>query len=163
MLVILTLCVVSVASVSSSNDKNVFGNSLEICCTDPVTGFYRNGYCSTGPSDHGKHVVCATVTDRFLQFSKSVGNDLSTPNPDYNFPGLIAGNCWCLCALRWKEAMENGCAPPLNLSATHQRMLEFVPLDRLMQYNNVTHTQANQYTNSYGSGSGSGNNHILDE
>ena len=159
MLLIMFLSGISVASASIANDKNVFGNPLEICCTDPVTGFFRNGYCSTGPTDHGKHVVCATVTNQFLQFSQSVGNDLSTPKPEYNFPGLVAGNCWCLCALRWKEAMENGCAPPLNLAATHQRMLDFVSLDTLVQFNNVTQTQAS-YSNG---GSGNGSDHMLSE
>lgn len=125
-------------SFGHTADQNVYGDPLEECCREPLTGFYRNGYCSTGPSDHGVHVVCATVTEQFLQHSKDVGNDLSTPKPEYNFPGLKSGDCWCLCAIRWKDALQRGIAPPVNLRATHRRILDFVPLETLQQYNNNT-------------------------
>ena len=90
--------------------KNVLGTELETCCTDPMTGFYRDGCCRTGPDDLGLHLVCVEVNDDFLAFSKSRGNDLSTPNPMYQFPGLVAGDRWCLCVERWKEALEVGAA-----------------------------------------------------
>jgi uncharacterized protein (DUF2237 family) len=106
-----------------SSDKNVLGTSLIGCCTDPMTGYYRDGICRTGPTDTGRHVVCAIMTDEFLTFTKSRGNDLSTPRPEYQFPGLRAGDGWCLCALRWKEAYAAGVAPPVKLEATHQRAL----------------------------------------
>ena len=123
-----------------NDDTNVFGEPLEVCCTDPLTGFYRNGYCSTGSSDYGSHVVCATVTQEFLDHSKAVGNDLSTRRPEYNFPGLKHGDCWCLCAMRWKAALQRGIAPPVNLRATHRRALDFVPLQTLQQHDNSTGT-----------------------
>ena len=112
-------------------DKNVLGTALELCCTDPVTGFYRNGFCQTGDSDVGTHVTCARMTDEFLTFSLSRGNDLITPRPEYNFPGLKAGDQWCLCAARWMEALEAGVAPPILLDATHEKMLEYTDLDTL--------------------------------
>lgn len=104
--------------------KNVLGTNLEICCTSPLTGFYRDGFCSTGGQDFGMHVVCAQMTPAFLEFTKSQGNDLSTPVPQFNFPGLQPGDCWCLCAARWQEAFEAGVAPPVVLAATHARALE---------------------------------------
>lgn len=116
------------------DDVNVKGEKLELCCQDPVTGFYRNGFCMTGPRDHGTHVACAQVTQEFLEFSKSRGNDLITPRPEYNFPGLKPGDKWCLCAMRWAEALDAGVAPPLDLSATQQKMLEHVDLDTLEKY-----------------------------
>jgi uncharacterized protein (DUF2237 family) len=109
--------------------KNVLGTDLATCSTDPMTGFYRNGCCDTGADDLGVHVVCAQVTDAFLEFSRSVGNDLSTPQP--GFPGLRAGDSWCLCARRWQEAFEAGAAPPVRLEATHISALEWVRLDDL--------------------------------
>ncbi len=115
----------------SPAQTNVLGQDLAVCSIDPLTGFYRNGHCNTGPNDRGKHVVCATMTDRFLEYTKSKGNDLSTPNPRYRFPGLKAGDQWCLCALRWREADQAGVAPPLRLKATHQKALEYVPMERL--------------------------------
>lgn len=115
----------------TKEEKNVLGANLSIAGTMPLTGFYRNGYCSTGASDTGKHVIAATITDAFLEFSLSKGNDLITPAPQYNFPGLKAGDCWCLCALRWKEAYDAGVAPPVNLDATHEKALEFATLDQL--------------------------------
>ena len=92
--------------------KNILGTELQSCCTDPITGFFRDGYCNTNQMDKGMHVVCAIVTDAFLDFTKSRGNDLSTPRPEFQFPGLKSGDRWCLCALRWKEAYEEGVAPP---------------------------------------------------
>ena len=114
--------------------KNVIGGNLDVCCTSPMTGFYRDGFCRTGGQDFGSHVVCAEVTSEFLEFTKSRGNDLSTPVPDSNFPGLKAGDRWCLCASRWQEALEAGVAPPVILSATHARALEMVSLDELKKH-----------------------------
>jgi len=113
-------------------DLNVFGEKLETCSTDPVTGFYRNGCCSTGSEDRGTHTVCAVMTEAFLRFTKSKGNDLSTPRPEFEFPGLKEGDRWCLCALRWKEAFDHGVAPKVVLEATHERTLSFVSLDDLV-------------------------------
>jgi len=113
---------------------NVLGGKLESCCTSPMTGYYRDGKCNTGGGDYGAHTVCAQLTAEFLQFSKSRGNDLITPVPEYNFPGLKPGDCWCLCASRWKEAMDAGCAPRVVLSATHALTLEYVSLNELKQH-----------------------------
>lgn len=114
--------------------QNVLGGPLETCCTNPMTGFYRDGMCSTGAGDIGVHVVCAEMTAAFLEFSKAQGNDLSTPMPAYQFPGLKPGDCWCLCASRWKEAMDAGVAPPVVLAATHAAALEYASLDELKRY-----------------------------
>ena len=114
--------------------KNVFGQEIETCSTSPMTGFYRDGCCNTGPEDLGMHVVCVEVSEEFLEFSKAKGNDLSTPNPDFEFPGLKPGDRWCLCALRWKEAMESGMAPPVILTSTHETVLEVVSLEDLKKY-----------------------------
>ena len=115
--------------------KNVLGTELKSCCTDPMTGFYRDGYCSTGAQDYGTHVVCAIVTEEFLAYTKSQGNDLSTPLPKpYTFPGLKPGDKWCLCASRWIEALESGNAPKISLEATHERMLEYVDLEVLKKW-----------------------------
>ncbi|CAH1001242.1 hypothetical protein LEM8419_02141 [Neolewinella maritima] len=113
--------------------KNVLGTALQGCCTDPMTGFYRDGVCRTGPQDTGRHVVCAVMTEEFLTFTKSRGNDLSTPVPAYAFPGLKPGDGWCLCALRWKEAYEAGMAPPVRLEATHESALKYVSLEALRE------------------------------
>ncbi|MEZ2321752.1 DUF2237 family protein [Microcoleus sp.] len=113
---------------------NVLGGKLETCCTSPMTGYYRDGKCNTGGGDYGAHTVCAQLTADFLQFSKSRGNDLITPVPAFNFPGLKPGDCWCLCASRWKEAMDAGVAPKVVLSATHALTLEYVSLDELKQH-----------------------------
>ncbi|MEY4225405.1 MAG: hypothetical protein RL190_162 [Actinomycetota bacterium] len=110
---------------------NVLGTPLEPCSLDPMTGFYRNGCCDTGSEDQGVHIVCAVMTEEFLAFSKERGNDLSTPVPMYEFPGLKAGDRWCLCAARWREAYDAGCAPTVVLEATHARMLEWASLDEL--------------------------------
>jgi uncharacterized protein len=114
--------------------KNVLGTPLDCCCTAPMTGFYRDGFCSTGAGDYGVHVVCAQVTEQFLVYTKAQGNDLSTPMPQYNFPGLKPGDRWCLCASRWKEALDDGVAPPVVLSATHAAALKYVSLEVLTQH-----------------------------
>ncbi len=114
--------------------KNVLGSELEVCSFAPLTGFYRDGCCNTGREDVGLHVVCVEVTDSFLEFSAARGNDLSTPMPEYGFPGLRAGDRWCLCALRWKEALEAGMAPRVVVSATHMSTLEFVDLEDLLDH-----------------------------
>jgi uncharacterized protein len=118
----------------SSRPKNVLGTELQCCCTAPRTGFYRDGFCQTGPMDHGSHTVCAEVTQEFLEFSRSRGNDLSTPMPHYEFPGLKPGDKWCLCVSRWREALEAGCAPKIVLEACHEKALEVVKLGDLSQY-----------------------------
>lgn len=114
--------------------SNVLGSKLETCCTSPMTGYYRDGKCNTGGGDMGAHVVCAQITEEFLKFTKSVGNDLSTPVLAFNFPGLKPGDRWCLCASRWKEALDAGMPPPVVLSATHASALEYVSLDELKQH-----------------------------
>lgn len=113
--------------------KNVLGTELKLCCSSPVTGYFRDGFCRTNQSDHGRHVVCAKLTDKFLNYTKRQGNDLSTPRPQFNFPGLKAGDKWCLCALRWKEAFEAGFAPPLILESTHEKALEYISKDILLE------------------------------
>ncbi len=114
--------------------RNVLGGPLATCCTAPLTGFYRDGSCHTGPQDLGTHVVCAQVTQAFLEFSVARGNDLVTPVPQFHFPGLDPGDKWCLCALRWKEALDAGVAPPVVLAATHEKALEFVSLEDLKRH-----------------------------
>lgn len=111
--------------------SNVLGSSLAPCSTAPMTGFYRDGCCRTGAGDFGAHVVCAEMTEEFLSFTKAQGNDLCTPVPAYHFPGLKAGDRWCLCAARWKEALDAGVAPPVVLRATHASALEYVSLAEL--------------------------------
>jgi uncharacterized protein len=112
--------------------KNVLGTELQCCCTDPMTGFYRNGWCETGPQDLGTHVVCAQVTAEFLDYTRSRGNDLSTPTS--YFPGLKPGDKWCLCVSRWQEALAAGVAPPIVLAATHEAALSRVSLEQLQQH-----------------------------
>ena len=114
--------------------KNVLGGELQLCSSDPLTGFYRDGCCNTGGSDTGLHVVCAQVSAEFLEFSRSRGNDLSTPNPTFQFPGLVPGDRWCLCAARWKEAYDAGVAPAVVLEATHVSALEFASLEELQEH-----------------------------
>ena len=113
---------------------NVFGQPLITCSSAPLTGFYRNGCCDTGEEDLGVHTVCVIVTQEFLEFSKAHGNDLSTPAPDYDFPGLQPGDRWCVCAARWLECVDAGYAAPVALASTHERTLELVPLDVLQRY-----------------------------
>jgi len=105
--------------------QNLLGTELLVCSTAPMTGYYRDGCCNTGGDDSGVHVVCAQVTDEFLEFSRRAGNDLSTPRPEYGFTGLVAGDRWCLCASRWQDAYDAGFAPPVVLSATHARALDW--------------------------------------
>jgi uncharacterized protein (DUF2237 family) len=114
--------------------KNVLGGPLETCGTDPVTGFYRDGCCNTGVEDLGLHLVCTVVTAAFLAHQKSIGNDLSTPNPFHGFQGLRPGDRWCLCVTRWKESLEAGVAAPVVLEATHLSALEFVDLEDLQKH-----------------------------
>ena len=114
--------------------RNVLGGPLTSCCTEPMTGFYRNGRCDTGPEDVGRHVVCAEMTAEFLAFSRARGNDLSTPVPEFEFPGLNPGDRWCLCAGRWREALEAGQAPRVVLAATHESALEVVDLADLKRH-----------------------------
>jgi uncharacterized protein (DUF2237 family) len=114
--------------------KNVFGENLMTCSTEPMTGYYRNGCCETGEDDFGTHTVCAVMTKEFLEFSLSRGNDLITPRPEYAFPGLKPGDKWCLCASRWVEAYREGVAPKVILEATHEKTLQYVPLDKLVKF-----------------------------
>lgn len=120
--------------MKDNSSFNVFGEKLETCSNDPLTGFYRTGCCETGPQDSGRHLVCAVMTDEFLEFSKLQGNDLITPIPQYNFPGLKDGDRWCLCALRWKEAYEAGVAPEVVLESTNERVLEIVEMKDLLAH-----------------------------
>jgi uncharacterized protein (DUF2237 family) len=115
-------------------DRNVLGQPLVPCSTDPMTGWYRDGCCRTDEHDHGRHLVCAQVTAEFLRFSVERGNDLVTPVPAYAFPGLRPGDRWCLCARRWAEALAAGVAPPVVLASTHARALEYVTLEDLVQH-----------------------------
>ena len=112
---------------------NVYGNKLKSCCNDPKTGYFRNGVCDTCLDDVGVHTVCILATEEFLSFSQSVGNDLSTPHPEFEFPGLKPGDRWCLCALRWKEAYDQGKAPPVILESTHMQTLKLVDFNILQK------------------------------
>ena len=120
--------------MTDEKPKNILGTELQSCCTDPITGFLRDGYCRTNQMDLGTHVICAVVTDEFLEFTRSKGNDLSTPRPEYQFPGLTPGDGWCLCAMRWKEAHDAGVAPPLKPESTHEKALEFIDKSSLEKY-----------------------------
>lgn len=111
--------------------KNVLGGELKVCCTAPMTGFYRDGYCKTGVEDRGRHTVCIVATAEFLEYSKAAGNDLSTPMPQFRFPGLQPGDKWCLVAMRYAQALADGMAPKVLLEATHESTLEFVSLEDL--------------------------------
>lgn len=114
--------------MAKQQNKNVLGTALQVCSTSPLTGFTRSGCCETGPNDTGSHTVCAQMTDEFLAYSISRGNDLSTPQPQYGFSGLVAGDRWCVCATRWLEASEAGFAPPVILESCHEKCLEIVSL-----------------------------------
>ncbi len=116
------------SSGDDSRQLNVFGEALQACSLQPLTGWNRNGCCETDIHDVGSHTVCALLTDEFLEFSRARGNDLSTPKPEFQFPGLKAGDQWCLCAARWLEAWQAGCAPRVKLKATHQRALQIIDL-----------------------------------
>ncbi|HEU4511904.1 MAG TPA: DUF2237 domain-containing protein [Nocardioidaceae bacterium] len=117
-----------------AEERNVLGGPLDPCGIDPVTGFYRDGRCSTGPQDIGSHTVCAVVTREFLEHQASVGNDLSTPRPEWRFPGLTPGDRWCVVAVRWLQAYEDGVACPVVLASTHERALDVVPLASLQEH-----------------------------
>ena len=121
-------------ALGPEEDVNVVGGDLLTCSADPLTGYYRNGRCSTGADDLGSHTVAAVMTEEFLAFSKAAGNDLSTPHPEFGFPGLKPGDRWCLCAARWLEAYEAGMAPQVVLGATHRRALDVVPIEALLQH-----------------------------
>lgn len=118
----------------SQGERNVQGGELQQCGLDPMTGFYRDGCCTTGPDDHGSHTICAVMTTEFLQHQQAVGNDLLTPRPEWRFPGLSPGDRWCVVALRWLQAQRDGAAAPVVLSATHEKALEVVPLQLLQAY-----------------------------
>jgi uncharacterized protein (DUF2237 family) len=118
-------------------EKNVLGTQLQACCYEPKTGFYRDGFCRTGPEDVGTHVVCAIMTAEFLVYTKEQGNDLSTPMPMYQFPGLQPGDKWCLCASRWKQAYKSGKAPEVVLEATHEKALQIIDFELLLELKHV--------------------------
>lgn len=128
--------------MTQTSAKNVLGGPLEPCSMDPLTGFFRDGCCHTGAEDFGRHTVCAVMTREFLAFSVSRGNDLVTPRPEYRFPGLVEGDRWCLCAGRWREAADAGVAPPVVLSATHEKALEVVALADLQYHALITDEEA---------------------
>ena len=123
-----------IQKATAPQQRNVLGGPLELCSADPLTDFFRDGCCRTDEDDTGSHTVCARVTEEFLAFSRAVGNDLSTARPEYGFPGLKPGDRWCLCAARWREAFQNGCAPEVFLGATHERALDICPLEELQAH-----------------------------
>ena len=118
--------------------KNILGTDLKCCGTKPMTGYFRDGFCRTTETDRGRHVVACIVNEKFLHFTRQMGNNLSSPNPMYNFPGLKPGDKWCVCALRWKEAFDAGCAPEVILEATHEKSLDYVNLDDLISMSSDT-------------------------
>lgn len=120
--------------IGKDDPVNVLGGALQICSQDPVTGFFRDGHCNTCSEDQGSHTVCALMTAEFLAYSKYVGNDLSTPRPEFGFAGLAPGDQWCLCAARFLQAHDEGCAPRVRLEATHERALDIVPLQVLQEH-----------------------------
>lgn len=115
-------------------ERNVLGGPLQTCGTDPLTGFYRDGCCSTGPEDFGQHTICAVMTGEFLEHQRLIGNDLSTPMPEYRFPGLVPGDRWCVTAANWLVAHRHGCAAPVVLAGTHERAVDIVALEVLREY-----------------------------
>lgn len=123
--------------------KNVLGTVLQTCCTNPLTGFYRDGKCNTGPEDVGKHTVCVLLNDAFLQHQASIGNDLITPRPEFGFPGLKAGDRWCVCVELWKASYEAGIIAPVCLEATHEKALDVVSMDMLLQGAHLGESRAN--------------------
>ena len=118
--------------------KNILGTDLKCCGTKPMTGYFRDGFCRTTETDHGRHVIACIVDEKFLRYTRQMGNDLSSPNPMYSFPGLKPGDKWCVCALRWKEAFDAGCAPEVILEATHEKSLDYVNLDDLISMSSDT-------------------------
>ena len=123
--------------------KNVLGTALQTCCTNPLTGFYRDGKCNTGPDDIGKHTICVQVTDEFLRHQASIGNDLITPHPEFGFRGLKAGDHWCVCIELWKASYDAGVIGPVRLEATHEQALEVVSLAMLLRGASLDHSRAN--------------------
>ncbi|HJY06662.1 MAG TPA: DUF2237 domain-containing protein [Bryobacteraceae bacterium] len=123
--------------------KNVLGTALQTCCTNPLTGFYRDGKCNTGPDDIGKHTICVQVTDEFLRHQASIGNDLITPHPEFGFRGLKAGDHWCVCIELWKASYDAGVIGPVRLEATHEQALEVVSLEMLLRGASLDHSRAN--------------------
>jgi uncharacterized protein len=123
--------------------KNVLGGVLQTCCTDPLTGFYRDGKCNTGPDDIGKHTICVLVNDEFLRHQASIGNDLITPRPEFGFPGLKAGDKWCICVELWKLSYDAGIVAPARLEATHEKALEVVSLEELLASAQLDQTRSN--------------------
>lgn len=119
---------------NDNKPENVLGKDLKPCCLDPITGFYRDGFCRTDVNDFGVHTICVIVSDEFLEFSQKQGNDLITPNLEFDFPGLKEGDKWCLCISRWVEALKHEVAPPVVLESSHKRCLEYVPLNVLKEY-----------------------------
>ena len=117
-----------------TEERNVLGGALEVCGTDPVTGFYRDGCCTSGPEDVGSHTICAVVTTDFLAHQRRIGNDLVTPNPMFRFPGLVPGDRWCVTAHNWLRAYHDGAASPVVLASTHERALDIVPLEALREH-----------------------------
>mgnify|MGYP003686950497 CR=1 FL=1 len=133
-IITITLIIYLYMNENTAQSVNIFGQNLALCCSSPKTGFFRDGFCNTGSSDIGTHVVCAKMTQDFLEFSKSRGNDLSTPNEMYSFPGLLPGDKWCLCVLRWKEAYDAGKAPKVYLEGTHDKALDYVTMEQLIEH-----------------------------
>jgi uncharacterized protein (DUF2237 family) len=125
-------------AMSFEQPKNVLGTPLESCSCSPMTGYFRDGFCRTDQTDFGLHIICAIMTKPFLAFTKAQGNDLSTPNPMFDFPGLKPGDHWCLCATRWMEALNAGCAPPVILESCHEKTLELIPLEELKIFSFAT-------------------------
>ena len=123
--------------------KNVLGTALQTCCANPLTGFYRDGKCNTGPDDMGKHTICVQVTDEFLRHQASIGNNLITPHPELGFPGLKAGDHWCVCIELWKASYDAGVIGPVRLEATHEQALEVVSLEMLLRGASLDHSRAN--------------------
>ncbi len=123
--------------------KNVLGTALQTCCADPLTGFYRDGKCNTGPDDVGQHTICVRMTDEFLRHQKIIGNDLITPHPEFGFPGLKAGDCWCVCIERWKASYDAGIIAAARLEATHEKALEFVSMEMLLKSAELGKTRVN--------------------
>lgn len=127
--------------MSEYGTKNILGTELLPCSKDPMTGFYRDGCCETGPQDRGRHIVCAVMTEKFLNYSKAQGNDLTTPRPEYQFAGLKAGDQWCLCLERWREALNADCAPQIIMDATHEIALERISLETFEKFAVIIKTE----------------------
>lgn len=131
----------------STGSKNVLGTELKTCNCNPTTGYFRDGFCRTDPTDRGLHIICAIMTKPFLEYSRENGNDLSTPHPNFQFPGLKPGDHWCLCATRWLEALEAGCAPPVILEACHENTLQIIPMEELKIFSYATEEEEKHQNN----------------